>query len=140
MDVADGEDVVSMGMDANVYSLRTEIGEEMLVEGSISATADNEEFSAAFEGTLVTELAGDLPVAMMTEALQIPELGIAEWREAYTLTAIPQVTPQDLTVIVLETASPESIEALADRAMGNIEQTLTLLLEMLPPELTETAE
>ena len=140
MNVADGEDVVSMGMDASVYSLRTEMGEEMLVEGSISATADNEEFSAAFEGTLVTEPAGDLPVAMMTETLQMPELGIAEWCETYTLTAMPQIVPQDLTVTALETASPESLEALTGRAMGNIEQTLTLLLEMLPPALTETAE
>lgn len=140
MNVADGEDVVSMGMDASVYSLRTEMGEEMLVEGSISATADSEEFSAAFEGTLVTEPAGDLPVAMMTETLQMPELGIAEWCETYTLTAMPQIVPQDLTVTALETASPESLEALTGRAMGNIEQTLTLLLEMLPPALTETAE
>jgi len=140
MDAADGEDVVSLNMDASVHSLLSETGEEMLVLGNIIAAADGETFDAAMEGTLVTEVVGGLPVAVMTEALQMPALGIAEWRESYTLTAAPQAVDEPMTVTALETAAPEALEALAERAMTNLETTLTILSEMLPPVLTESAE
>lgn len=140
VDATDGYNPVSMGMDAGVYSLRTESGEELLVEGAFTAAAESQEIAAAFEGTLVTELAGSLPVSVMTESLQMPELGIAEWRETYTLTAAPQTEDEPLTVTALETAAPEELEALAGRAMERLEMTLTILSEILPPALTETAE
>ena len=140
LDAADGEDVVSLSMDANIFSLRTENGEELLIEGSLTAMADEEEICPTFEGTLVTEFDGVTPVTFMTESLQMPELGIAQWSESYTLTAAPMSTEAPATVTALESASSEDLEALAARAMSSLEETLNTLLELLPPELLETAE
>lgn len=140
LDAADGEDVVSLGMDANIFSLRTENGEELLIEGSLTAMADEEEICPTFEGTLVTEFDGVTPVTFMTESLQMPELGIAQWSESYTLTAAPMSTEAPATVTALESASSDDLEALAARAVSSLEETLNTLLELLPPELLETAE
>lgn len=140
LDAADGEDVVSMDMDANIFSLRTENGEELLIEGSLTAMADEEEICSTFEGTLVTEFDGVTPVTFMTESLQMPELGIAQWSESYTLTAAPMSTEAPATVTALESASSDDLEALAARAVSSLEETLNTLLELLPPELLETAE
>jgi len=139
MDATDGESILSTDMDANIFSLLTESGEELLVEGSLIIAADGEALASAFEGTLVTEVDGGMPVAVMNESLQMADLGIAQWSETYTLSAVPMAADEPMTMTALETASPEALEALAGRAMGNIEQMLTTLYEILPAELTETA-
>jgi len=140
MDASDGESTVSMGMDANIFSLQTDNGEEMLVEGSIASYVDDEDIQAAFEGTLVTELDGSMPVTVMNESVQMEALGIAQWSETYTLTAAPQTADEPLTVTALETASSEALEALADRAMTSLEQTFNTLQSILPAEFTEMVD
>lgn len=140
LEAADEESVATIGMDASLFSLRTENGEEMLIEGSIAVAADSENIQAVFEGTLVTELDGSTPVAVMTESIQLPDVGIAQWNETYTLIAAQQQADEVMTVTALETASAEEIDALTNRAVANLEQTLNTLLEILPAEFSEMAD
>ena len=140
MDAADGEAAVSMGMDANIYSLCTEAGEEMLIEGSLAITADDEDIQSVFEGTLMTELDGSTPVTVMTESIQMPQIGIAQWSETYTLTAAPQTAGEALTVTALETASQEALDALGERILANFDQLENTLDEMLQTAFAETAD
>jgi len=136
----DGETAVSMNMDADITSIKTaENSEEVVVIGSMDIAAGDEKIPMTFEGGFMTEIIGGAPVAVMTESAQMPALGIADWSESYTLSAFPQET-EALTETALETASPEALEALAGRAMESLETKLTVLFELLPPQLLEAGE
>jgi len=136
----DGETAVSMDMDAELSSILTaEDSEEVVVVGSMNLAADGEEIPMTFEGGFLTEVIDGAPIAFMTESAQLPELGIAEWAETYTLYAAPQESAQ-LTETALEAASPEALEALATRALESLEATTATLLELLPQQLLETTE
>lgn len=136
----DGETAVSMNMDADITSIKTaENSEEVVVIGSMEIAAGDEKIPMTFEGGFMTEVIGGAPVAVMTESARMPALGIADWSESYTLSAFPQET-EPLTETALETASPEALEALAGRAMESLEAKLTVLFELLPPQLLEAGE
>ena len=136
----DGETAVSMNMDADITSIKTaENSEEVIVVGSVDIAADGEEIPMTFEGGFMTEVIDGAPVTTMTESAQMPMMGIADWSESYTLSAFPQKT-ESLTETALETASPEVLEALAGRAMESLEAKLTVLFELLPPQLLEAGE
>jgi len=139
-DALDGDDVVSMMMDAEMTTILTAAdSEELVVVGSASVSAEGEEIPLTFEGGLLTEVVDGAPVATMTEAAQLPKLGIAEWQENYAL-YILSPDQQELTAVTLESASPETLEALANRAMESLQKEMNALFEMLPPELLEAAE
>jgi len=136
----DGESTAVVSMDGSMTSCPTaNNGEQLIIQGSMNVLADAEEIPMTFEGSVLTTVADGFPIATMTEAAFLPELGISEWREFYTLRAEPMTADEAMTETALESASPEDLEALAGRAMTNMEQTLTTLYELLPPELTENA-
>ena len=136
----DGETALSMNMGADITSiLNAEDSEELVVIGSMAITADGQEVPMTFEGGMMTEVIDGIPVSVLSESASLPDLGIAEWSETYSLYAY---TPEQavLTDIALETAAPEALEALAGRAMESLETQMTVLFELLPPKLLESAE
>lgn len=137
----DGEAVAGMNMDASIASFpAADGGEEISVSGSMTVSAEAEEIPMTFETAVKTAASEGSPAIVMTEAIKAPELGVAEWCETYTLHIAAQEPDAALTATALETASPEALEAMAGRATTSLEQTLTTLFELLPPELLESAE
>ena len=128
LNALDGETTANVSMNADLAALPSSNGgEEISLAGSMTIAAEGEEIPLTFDAGLLTEGA----TAVMTEAVQLPDFGIAEWRETYTLTAAAQEPAAEATVLALETASPEALEAMAGRAVSALEQTISALLELL---------
>lgn len=132
----DGESVVSVAFETtSTATALLDGGEEIAVTGTMNIAADGEQIPMVLDGYIRTEITEEGIVSTMTEGAQLPEYGIADAREIYTLYTAPKSTDA-LTETALETASAEELEALAGRAMTALEQESAKLLELLPPELT----
>jgi len=137
----DDESLLSAMISADVVQSETAAGgEESAVVGAVEIAMDDQQIPMAFEAYSLTETGEDGPMASLSSFYSAPALGVEEYMEScsiYTAQYSPDLST--VTDLALETASQEELSALANRAITAIEETLTRLSEMLPPELMKRA-
>lgn len=134
---ADAEDVVSMAI--SVDSLRSETaegGEQSSLAGTLDLGSGDMHLPLSCEVYSLTENTANGPTMTITSFFYAPNLGMEKiigGCTLYTASYAPDLSA--VTNLALETAAPEEIDALAQRAMISLQNTLVSLLELLPPAL-----
>ena len=138
----DGESLLSASVSADVVQSETAAGgEESAVVGAVEITMDDQLIPMAFEAYSLTETGEDGPTASLSSFYSAPALGVEEYMEGYSVyTAQYSLDLNAVTDLALETASQEELDALGQRVMTALQETMTQLLDLLPPALTESLE
>ena len=138
--VPDGDDTVAFGLATESLQSKTaDGGEQASLVGSIEISAGEMQIPMNFETYCLTKNAPEAPSATLTSQFKAPLLGIDEYLETYALYTATYTPDENIAELALKTASPEALEALAQRAMQNAANALTVLFELLPPALTGAA-
>ncbi|MBR4038529.1 MAG: hypothetical protein IKJ11_00350 [Clostridia bacterium] len=134
----DGEDMVSMMLSTSLQQSETAEGGEQSTFTCALDVGDGEmHIPVTCEVYTLSETGFHGPTMTTTSRLDAPTLGLSECIGSCTLSTA-SYTPDlsAVTDIALETASSADLEALTQRAMVNIQNTLSTLYNLLPAALT----
>lgn len=138
LNVNDGADVFSMTLNSDTLKSETaEGGEQSTYTYALNIGDSEMTIPMTVEVHTLTQVANNDPTMTITSFFTAPTLGIDKYMDGCTLGTV-NYTPDlnAMTTLALETASPEDLEALTQRAMLNIQNTVTALFELLPEALT----
>ena len=137
LNLADDDDVISIELTSDLAFSETAYGgEKMLFCGDVNIAAGEKQLPMSFTADALTEKTQNGPAATVTSLSKMQPLGIDEYQESYKVYAVPQTLDLSrVTTIALETASPEEMTALAQRAMVSLESTFSTLSALLPDAL-----
>ena len=137
----DGEDVLSMMLSTESLKSETaEGGEQSTFTCALDIGDGSMHIPMTCEVYTLTEAAQSGPTMSVSAFFTAPTLGVSKCLQGCTLrTAVYTPDLSAMTSTALETASPEALEALAQRAMLNAQGTVSALFELLPAALTAAA-
>ncbi|MBR5301317.1 MAG: hypothetical protein IKU38_00605 [Clostridia bacterium] len=141
MALDDGGDIINLSFTAeSAQQITADGGEKTAMTGALEASAYETTIPLAYEIHTLTVPGENGPTASIVSTLTAPALGLDKYEENYTLyTAAYELDYASLTETALETASEADLDALINRAITSLTQTLTELMPLLPPELLEQA-
>lgn len=111
-------------------------GESLALSAALEASAYEVTIPLTCEVSMMTTPGEGAPVSLIRSAVAAPALGIDEYAENYKLyTAANDLDSASLTETALESATEADLEALANRAVVSLSETLSTLMTLLPPEV-----